>query len=327
MSLGDAITQINSCPVSNQSDWFRCLEEAHNRPSGYCVSGLYISTMDAGQHNGPRRNLAAVVAGNRPPTSDSNAVDTASAVVVPSAVDCCSGQSASTHLCFTYMVPSKHGVRSPRYACLPARAVTERTPCRVASDCGPPGLLARSPGGVNSAAEVPGAHGLSPAGRGMVCVVPSPPDNQTRLVRLVHSRKEAPAILFLGPMDDLIASVGVSDYVSRWPVLLSPGFPAFLSLFCTYLFSLSGALVILNVVPCYALDGQWILKALIDLCLTSYVPCRRKRQLVFRCVLFLGSVLLCANLALALAYFILDVDITGWRSTSLAAPEQSPLPG
>lgn len=124
-------------------------------------------------------------------------------------------------------------IQTARYACLPARAVTERSPCRVASDCGPSGLLLRGPNTVNSGAEVAGPHGLVATGRSMMCVVPSPPDNETRLVRLVHSRKQAPAILFLGPMDDLMASVGVSDYVSRWPMILSPGFPVFLRLFCT----------------------------------------------------------------------------------------------
>ncbi|TPP39615.1 S2P endopeptidase [Fasciola gigantica] len=341
LSLGDAITRVNSCPVTNQSDWFRCLEEAHARPSGYCVSGLYINTIDsrvlAAQPNGPRRSLAAAVAvvGSRP-TPDPNSKDasgtadvaTASgAVMVPSSKDCCSGQSASTHLCFTYTVPSKHGPRIPRYTCLPARAVTERSSCRVASDCGPPSLMLRGPNSVNTGAEIAGPHGLISTGRSMMCVIPSPPENHSRLVRLVHNRKQAPAILFLGPMDDLIASVGVSDYVSRWPMLLSPGFPAFLSLFCTYLFSLSGALVILNVVPCYALDGQWILKALIDLCLTSYLPCRRKRQIVFRFILFLGSLLLCTNLIFALSYFLLDVNITDLRSTSLAVSDQVTVSG
>lgn len=89
---------------------------------------------------------------------------------------------------------------------------------------------------------------------------------------------------------------------------------------CSYLFSLSGALVILNVVPCYALDGQWILQALIDLCLTGYLPCRRKRRIVFRFILFLGTLLLCGNLVFALSYFLLDANIPDLRLASLAAP-------
>lgn len=64
-------------------------------------------------------------------------------------------------------------------------------------------------------------------------MVPSPPDNQTRLVRLVHNRPRAPAILFLGPLDDLASSVGVSDFVPRWPTVLPSTLPGMLVSLCT----------------------------------------------------------------------------------------------
>ncbi|KAF7255527.1 hypothetical protein EG68_06923 [Paragonimus skrjabini miyazakii] len=326
LSMGDTITRINSCPVANQSDWFHCLEMAHTRPSGYCVSGLYLNTMDPGANDikssqTAGRNLAAyvskfegngsVIAGEEPGPN----------VKIPLAMDCCAHQPASTHLCFTYLAPSKHGYKSPRYACLPARPVTERATCHSASDCGPPSLVRASVNSGGSSAALSDSAGMhvAPSSRSVLCVVPSPPDNQTRLVRLVHNRKEAPAILFLGPLEDLIASVGVSDYVSRWPSLLSPKFPALLSLFCSYLFSISGALALLNVIPCYALDGQWILGALIDLCLSGCLPCRRKRQCLFRLILFGGTVLLCTNLIFACWYFFLDfstVDVIHASSVS-----------
>ncbi|VEL40205.1 unnamed protein product [Protopolystoma xenopodis] len=234
-----------------------------------------------------------------------------------------------------------HNHIQQQFACLPARTVTERTPCRLASDCGPSGLgfpvaairaslfaqmsassdrvapihnqIALHLAETNRAAlpnqqssispPVPiqdsdqvtnpvGAHSIEPlavlqreggpvsseknerifrqeslsekqplqtslyprprlvvpapgpalprgnngggsTSSGMVCVLPSPTDQTTRLVRLMHSRPMAPAILFLGPIDDLAASVGVSDYIPRWPSIVSSQLPSILALFCT----------------------------------------------------------------------------------------------
>ncbi|TGZ63382.1 hypothetical protein CRM22_006956 [Opisthorchis felineus] len=313
LSLGDAITRINSCPVTNQSDWYRCLEEAHTDPSGYCVSGHFLRSLDPNVRKVPklhagRRNLAAVVS--------KSAHEPEQQVNAHPLTDCCAHQSASTHLCFTYSLPSTSDSRTKRYACLPARTVTEQATCRTTSDCGSHNLI-------RTADDTDGAQGplhSSVSERPMMCVVPSPPDNQTRLVRLVHNRKDAPAILFLGPLEDLLASVGVSDYVSRWPGIFPPNFPAVLGLFCTYLFSLSGALVILNVVPCYALDGQWILKALIELCFSGLLPCKHKRHFIFRTLLFVGTMLLCSNVVLAFWYFFLDANLGSVRSLVPSEP-------
>lgn len=306
LSVGDAITQINSCPVTNQSDWFHCLEQAQAQPSGYCVSGSFLHSRDISSKglrktHVARRSLNAVVT-----KSQDNEVGVGNFLQPPSSntlskpEDCCAPELASTHLCFRYNIPSKYNFRTPNYACLPARPVTERATCYTQSDCGPGGLL-RPMNNVDL--DPSDSIALS---RSMVCVVPNPPDNQTRLIRLVHDRKEAPAILFLGPLEDLLMSVGVSDYVSRYPPLLPASLPLLLSLFCTYLFSLSGALVILNVVPCYALDGQWILQSLIDLCLSGVLPCQHKRLRLFRSILVLGTLLLCTNVFLALWYLLLE---------------------
>ncbi|KAH8868670.1 Membrane-bound transcription factor site-2 protease [Schistosoma japonicum] len=298
LSLGDAITRVNSCPVNQQSDWFKCLEEAYTHPSGYCVSGAYLSMID-NKASGPRRSLSAVVSINK--LDENESFDSVNSRNI-SNEDCCTAQSASTHLCFTYLTPTKLSSTSRRYACLPARAVTERTSCNVTSDCGKPGIVRGNYNGVQSDS----LGGVST--RSMYCVVPSPPDNSTRLVRLMHNRYKAPAILFLGPLEDLVASIGVSDYVPRWPSILSPNLPSFLGLLCTYLFSLSGALVILNVVPCYALDGQWILKAFMDLFLRGILPSRPRRNMVFTAVLILGSVLLGLNLLLAILFLFFQAN-------------------
>lgn len=62
--------------------------------------------------------------------------------------------------------------------------------------------------------------------------------------------------------------------------------------------SLSGALAILNVVPCYALDGQYIAKAAVDLLMPRVHP--EKRELIFTLLVLFGTGLLLVNVILAM---------------------------
>ena len=64
--------------------------------------------------------------------------------------------------------------------------------------------------------------------------------------------------------------------------------------------SLSGALALLNMVPCYSLDGQWALFALVDHTLTSAIPDEDQRNVLCNVILTLGTLLLAANIMLAL---------------------------
>lgn len=55
-----------------------------------------------------------------------------------------------------------------------------------------------------------------------------------------------------------------------------------------------------NAVPCFALDGQWILTAFLEATLRSVVPERNNRELIGFFFLLGGSALLAANVALGL---------------------------
>ncbi|CDS37444.1 membrane bound transcription factor site 2 [Echinococcus multilocularis] len=296
LHLGDAITQVNSCPVNTPAEWFRCLEEASTKVTGYCVSNSFI-----GQHPPPAppglRHLAAVVPLQplqQPQHQQQNVVNGQEAALPGLASqDCCPSHLASTHLCFTYMASGINAKR-PRQACLPARAVTEKEACSVPSDCG----------------RVAGAGGpMGVAGVGesawAACLVPAQPDNTTRLIRIVHNRERSPAVLFFGPVEELLSSVEISDYVPRWPQITPCRLPEIIATFCRYLFSLSGALVMFNVVPCYALDGQGIFKSLLELALPPCVCSRQIRRLIFSTTLWMGTGLVFLNIALALCYLLL----------------------
>ena len=64
--------------------------------------------------------------------------------------------------------------------------------------------------------------------------------------------------------------------------------------------SLSGALALLNAMPCYALDGQWILQAAIDHLLPTAVHSPSDRGVIYSLVLIFGTVILIANVVLAM---------------------------
>jgi len=58
--------------------------------------------------------------------------------------------------------------------------------------------------------------------------------------------------------------------------------------------------VILNVVPCYALDGQWICYAFIELSLRSTIPDRETRGIVYSVIILYGTLLLFVNVIIAM---------------------------
>ncbi|KAK3097010.1 hypothetical protein FSP39_005560 [Pinctada imbricata] len=182
-------------------------------------------------------------------------------------IDCCNSTS-STHLCFKYHIKTSP---SNKYACLPARMTTDRPMCRYQSDCYIPKL-------------------------DMVCVYPAL-DNETKLLQVFHGRK--PPLLFLGHPLDLHYSVILSNYVPKSSII-PLNLPYVVETFSKYLISLSGALVILNVVPCYALDGQWICHGFIELSLRTVIPDKDIRGLIYSVIILYGTGLLMINVILAM---------------------------
>lgn len=200
-------------------------------------------------------------------TVDQLDISTSAYVTLMGNIECCSNLT-NTHVCFGY-VPSKSS--AAQHSCLPARSTSERPRCHAVDDCFDP----------NSS---------------MVCAKPSL-DNSTRLLRiLLHGRQP---VLFLGHPLDLYYSVSLSNYVP-YSSFIPLNLPYILETFCKYLISLSGALAILNVVPCYALDGQWILSALIELTMKSLIKTPEMRTLLYTVIISFGTFLLGANIVIAL---------------------------
>lgn len=104
---GDVISSVNSCPVENDMDWFKCLDEVHfSGQGGYCVSQQLMADKPSFSLN--QTTLAED--GSR---------------------ECCEKDSLSD-ICFKLVYG---GHRPSIYKCLRARTVTARMPCTNVREC------------------------------------------------------------------------------------------------------------------------------------------------------------------------------------------------
>ena len=104
-------------------------------------------------------------------------------------------------------------------------------------------------------------------------------------------------VLFLGTPAELYQSVSVQDYAPKYwfvPIHL----PSILFHTCDYVIKLAGAIALLNLVPCYGLDGQHILAALIEIVFRKSCMADTRTALEILITIF-GSVLLFANMCIA----------------------------
>lgn len=205
---------------------------------------------------------------------------------------CCDTNSSASHLCFYYKTPTTTSFNETssaavkltnvfEYSCLPARYVTDHYICNYSLPCGPQAL----------------------------CVYPAL-FNNTKLFRFQLENHSKP-ILFIGYPRAISAHVAVSGYVPKFsyaPIWLPP----FLDLFLRYLFTFSLALGLLNAVPCYSLDGQFIIGVVMDArCYgrRKQTLNRRRRNLFYKSVMMYGTVLLVSVVVVGLVSFLKPIFI------------------
>ncbi|XP_064487641.1 membrane-bound transcription factor site-2 protease-like [Ornithodoros turicata] len=174
--------------------------------------------------------------------------------------DCCNGNPNS--LCFAYT----GSYVKQNQVCLPARHTIETATGLCNATCS----------------------------GGDVCLTPIL-ENGTKLVQV--KRKNWKTMLFLGHPSELWHAATVSRWVPRLKYLSA--FPLHAcEVFLNYVIGFSGALAVLNSIPCLMLDGQWILQALIKM-FTQHLPClKRTRKLLYLILVFAGTFLLAANVVL-----------------------------
>eukprot|EP00117_Sycon_ciliatum_P020716 scpid53438/ scgid18369/ Membrane-bound transcription factor site-2 protease; Endopeptidase S2P len=193
--------------------------------------------------------------------------------------DCC-GPSQSD-VCFAYESSQMH----QGSVCLNARNVTANRICRSARHC-----ISHN----DDINQLPMVLGSLP----FVCAKPQL-DPTSRLLRIQHSLGED--VMFEGNPYLVFYQVHATNYSPRWRWASSLRYlPVFLEFCGVYLMSISSALCFLNVVPVYYLDGHWVLITLIEHFLPAYVPSQRARNKFAHAVLTIGTILLSANVLVAL---------------------------
>ncbi|XP_055500695.1 membrane-bound transcription factor site-2 protease isoform X2 [Leucoraja erinacea] len=181
--------------------------------------------------------------------------------------ECCNNNSL-VDICFSY----RGNLQMTQHVCLAARkAIESSRVCQRNEDCQKE--FVRS-----------------------LCAKPSV-ENQTRLIRIKHS--SSMDMLFIGHPVHLQYTVSLTNYMPRFG-FLHLDIPGVIETFCKYLLSLSGALAVINAVPCFALDGQWMLSSFIEATLSSLIVEKSHRDLIGFFILLFGSALLASNVVLGL---------------------------
>ncbi|XP_046986424.1 membrane-bound transcription factor site-2 protease isoform X1 [Schistocerca americana] len=179
------------------------------------------------------------------------------------AVDCC-GMNSPDHLCFEYLEKEGGTLELPQHSCLPGRKVVESAAlmCSKATDC------------------TSDLHCLKPS-----------LENSTRLVRI--ERLDAKVVLFLGRPAEIYHTIAVSDYV---PLYFIPStLPEMVTQICKYCILFSSGLAAVNAIPCFFLDGQYIMRALIDFLLGKKIPLKSVRQTLAVFITIIGTFFLTVN--------------------------------
>ena len=90
----------------------------------------------------------------------------------------------------------------------------------------------------------------------------------------------------------------VGDFVASFS-FLPTYLPDVISTFCQYIISFSAALALLNAVPSYGLDGQWILSAVVEISGQWFGLKHRHKEEIKFFVLAFGTFILAVNIVIA----------------------------
>lgn len=188
-------------------------------------------------------------------------------------------QFFQSHQCFASVSKGS----SETYFCLKARQVSESASSRC-----------------HDTSECSGTH---------TCLVPSfshvsandtiTNDSSSRTVRLMKvTRKDNQPVLFVGSVAELFSIMDVSDFLPRFAFLGSKVAEVFKS-FLRYIVSFSAGLGILNLVPCYYMDGQHVANTLCELLFRKRLSLSSKRKFTNVATLF-GTCIIAINLVCSL---------------------------
>lgn len=173
--------------------------------------------------------------------------------------ECCDRKNFKT-LCFEYISESYYGVLElPQFMCLNVRNVIENSMeyCHKSIKC-----------------------------HESFCIKPIV-NNSTTVIHL--KRRNGKDVIYVGHPADLSRTIKVSDFVAKTKMFPS-SFIDGIANQIKYVVVFSFGLAVVNVIPCFALDGQFIVSAITHHVFRSAVPKRKKRDLIAFVITGIGSV-------------------------------------
>lgn len=164
-------------------------------------------------------------------------------------------------MCFEHLEEGGDPIEIPQYSCLLARSVVQaaQVTCSSERDCS------------NS-----------------FCLRPSL-ENNTKLVEITR-RRPSDASLFLGQPFEIYQNVEITEFVKVG--LLPTAIPEIIRKFCEFIIMISSALAILNIIPCFYLDGYMIIRILVDILLSKYVKLKSVRLAITLSITIVATFLL-----------------------------------
>lgn len=235
--IGDRITQVNGCQVSNEDEWMKCLRDSIRHHPAYCVSEDFVHENEESIHEVEHHKEH---------------------------VSCCPTNPALN--CFENFDVE----RLPQYVCLNIRNTVEHSTSYCHKSICP---------------------------QHTSCLKPILANTST----IIHMKRKnrVKDLVYYGHPYDVLRNVEISEFTPKTKIF-EPWFGDAIALLLKYLTVFSSGLAIVNVVPCYGLDGQFLISALISTLPSKHFNKGRKELISFA-INLIGS----ATLFLAIFKIIL----------------------
>lgn len=123
----------------------------------------------------------------------------------------------------------------------------------------------------------------------MSCVKPILPNTTT----IIHIKRRNRSIEFVyyGHYLDIITNVEISNYIPKTKIF-EPSIANGVALMLKYLIVFSSGLAIVNLIPAYGLDGQFLVNTLLSDCLPSRYFSKAQKELISFTVNLSGTIIL-----------------------------------
>lgn len=232
LDVGNVVTKINNCKVTNIDSWYDCLLDTIKQHPAYCITTDFV-----------RNNDESI------PLFHTN----------DGLTECCDKRNVK-NVCFEYVSDSSGGILELQpFMCLNVRNVVQHSNgyCEQKFICSDEHF----------------------------CLKPML-NNATTIMQLARYGK--PDVMYIGHPADISRTVRVSEYIPKMK-LFSATIPDAVSMFLKYIVVFSFGLAFVNIIPCFAFDGQHITSSIVVHCLAPFVPERNKRDVIAFVVTCVGS--------------------------------------